>query len=131
MSDHDRDTQMLNDMFATARDSSPDATADLMARVMRDAAVVQDGFEQAGIGRNSEKSSRRFGWRSLIEGLGGWPAMGGLVTATAVGVWLGLAPYTGLSETVAGYLFESTSLDGLETDYVWLDTLDDTLGDAL
>ncbi|APG46252.1 hypothetical protein [Phaeobacter porticola] len=32
------------------------------------------------------------GLRDLLANLGGWPALGGLVTASAVGLWIGLAP---------------------------------------
>ena len=53
----------------------------LMARVLADAQALQPVAPEAGQGWS--------GWLALVGGL---PALGGLVTATCVGFWIGVAP---------------------------------------
>ncbi len=122
MRKHDTDEQMLGDLFATARQEPAEASAAFMASVLADADAVQAGFV-----RETQATAEGFSLRTIWANLGGWPAVGGLVTATAVGVWLGLTPLTGMSDTVANYLYGSSDsgLSGLNADYAWLDTMGD------
>ena len=128
MTDHEKDDQMLDEMFATARKDSANVSADLMARVMQNAQAVQAGFERE-TPKLIESRFQGFSLRGLVGSLGGWPAIGGLVAATAVGVWLGVAPLSGLSEVAGNYLFDGSTIEeplgGIEADYAWLDTLGD------
>ena len=120
MRNQNTDEQMLDDLFATAREEPVGVSADFMSRVLADAEVVQAGFAA-----DRPVAATGFNLRSIWATLGGWPAAGGLVTATAVGVWLGLTPLTNMSDTVANYLYGGSGLNGLDADYAWLDTLGD------
>lgn len=62
----------------------------LSRRVLSDGLAVQAGL----------RPPRRAGWRDWVDLLGGWPALGGMATACAVGLWIGLAPPTGLPDPV-------------------------------
>jgi len=76
------------------RKAAPEPSADLLARVLKDAeaaqarhaAPVRTGAPRAGV------------WGRIAQGLGGWPAMAGLGAAGLAGVWIGLA----LPETLPG-----------------------------
>lgn len=70
--DHD-----LEAFFDAARAAQPQMPSGLMARIVADAAVHQ---RPAPL------------WRRAMAALGGPVAMGGLVTATVAGFWLGLVP---------------------------------------
>ena len=74
----------LEDFFEAARNDAPQLGDAVQARILADAdAVLATG--QAPVKRRS---------RLLVlwDGLGGWPAMAGLVTATVAGVWIGISP---------------------------------------
>lgn len=73
------DDQGLETLFAAERVAPPEVPDALMARVLLDAAALQN-VPRAGM------------FARLWAGLGGAPGMGGLVTATCVGFWLGVAP---------------------------------------
>ena len=91
MGDDDLDT-----LFDTARAQPPKVPADLMQRVMQDAAHVQQAG-QAGTG-----------WRGWIALLGGARGVSGLITATCVGFWIGVAPPQALPDFGALVLGQAT-----------------------
>ena len=82
------DTDMLESLFQDARVAPPPMPAGLMDRVLADALAQQP-----------RPSVRR--WRGMWQAIGGAPALGGLITATAVGFWIGVAPPSGLPEIAA------------------------------
>lgn len=82
------DDQELEALFSQTRATPPKVPDALMARVLADAMAEQP-------------AAKGTGWRQWLAGLGGLPALGGLVTATCVGFWLGVAPPEGLPD-VAG-----------------------------
>lgn len=77
MDENQKADQALEALFDAAWQAPPEVPDALMARVLADArsAQVAPSF-----------------WTGLMESLGGWPGLGGLVTATCVGVWIGVAP---------------------------------------
>ncbi|MEW9919426.1 hypothetical protein AB2B41_07420 [Marimonas sp. MJW-29] len=81
----------LEALFEVARARPPEVPGALMARVLADAGALQP-------------KARAAGWRGWIAALGGMPALGGLVTATCVGFWLGVAPPEGLPDLAAAVL---------------------------
>ena len=92
----------LEDFLAAARAAPPQVPEALMARVMADAGLIR-------------------GW---FAALGGLPGLGGLITATCVGFWLGLAPPDGLPDLAAGLLGSTAELEQLlgapgETGFGW------------
>lgn len=105
MADHDTE---LEDLFAQARatrDVLPDALA---VRIETDAEAV----------RLARRSKATPSWRQRLRGIGGWQGLGGLVAASAAGVWIGFsapaflpdpAEYFVSSETT--YLMADLNLD--------------------
>jgi len=77
----------LDLLFAQARKTPGQVPTGLTHRIVADAQDVQVGFATA-----PDIADGRGLWAQLLAALGGWPTMGGLVTACAVGVWIGLAP---------------------------------------
>ncbi len=75
----DFDTDGLEEFFAAARATPAPLPPDVQARILADAAALMPAAPLA--------------WhRALWQLLGGAAGISGLVTATAVGVWLGVAP---------------------------------------
>jgi hypothetical protein len=77
-------TDDLDLAFAAARSEAmrpvPEA---LLARTLGDA--------EAELAWRKARTPARGGLRALLAGLGGWPGIGGLTTAAAVGLWIGVA----------------------------------------
>lgn len=76
--------QLLDDI---GRDRVPDPSADLMARVLADA----DALMPALGGRVAPAPV----WRQIVNALGGWSAVGGLVAAGVTGLAIGLGVVEG------------------------------------
>ncbi|WP_224825847.1 hypothetical protein [Cognatishimia sp. MH4019] len=74
----------LEGFFEAARDDAPQPSDILQARILADA--------DAALAANAPPVRRRNRLRDVLQGLGGWPAMAGLVTATMAGVWIGISP---------------------------------------
>lgn len=99
----DADDRALESLFDAARADPPNAPDALMARVIADAQAFQP------------QTARR-GWRAWqgwLRAIGGLPALGGLVTATCVGFWLGVAPPEGIPD-LAGMVLEQQESTVLE-----------------
>ncbi|MBB4175326.1 hypothetical protein [Sulfitobacter noctilucicola] len=88
---------MLEDLFQQARATPPHAPDALMERVLADAQQEQP--------RPAFK-----GWRDWLGALGGIPGLSGLVTASCVGFWLGIAPPDAVPDLTA-------TVWGVETEY--------------
>ena len=79
------DEMDLDQLLAKARQTRPDLPDDLAVRIVTDAETVRlDRLKPAS-------SSRRSVWVRMLDGIGGWQSMGGLVAASAAGVWIGLS----------------------------------------
>lgn len=79
----DRDDAWLDDMLDDlAAAPVGDPSDALMSRVMSDALAIMPppGGDQPKVSI----------WRNIVHGLGGWPAVGGLVAAAATGFVVGL-----------------------------------------
>lgn len=72
----------LDALFDAARDARPSPSDDLMARIIADAESNQPVLEP-----HRARPPSFFG--QVLDALGGWPALGGLVTAAATGVYIG------------------------------------------
>ena len=97
-------------LFDAARHSAPAPSADLMARILSDADNLQaQAHPKAAVAR--APLSR---WRALVDLLGGWPAMAGLVSAGVAGLWLGVNPPDMLSDLpLAGFVAAEQMLTGM------------------
>lgn len=82
----------LEALFEADRAAPPKVPDALMARVMADATAQQPG---------PQSRVRTSLLARMFDAFGGAPAMGGLVTATCVGFWLGLAPPDGVPDLAA------------------------------
>ena len=100
--DRQNDDAALEALFEHARATPPQVPAALTSRVLADA-------------RAAQPVPRRRGWRALVHAIGGVPALGGLVSATVVGFWLGVAPPEAIPD-LAGQLWLATdSATALDT----------------
>ena len=88
----------MKDLFAQARRTPAPVPEGLMTRVMADAQALQPRAKSAG-------------WRGWLVAIGGLPALSGLVTATCVGFWLGVAPPDGLPDLAGQVLGQQSSVE--------------------
>lgn len=100
--DDGRDDGALMTLFAEARETGAVPSDDLMARILADAAAVDAARHPA-----PETPGTGF-WAGLVAAVGGWPGLGGLAAATVAGLWIGIAPPSGLSG-LADAVFGSSS----------------------
>lgn len=98
--DHD-DDRALEALFATARQAPPDPSAALLARVLADATAVQAAFPAPVPARAAPAASG--GWHGLLDLLGGWGGVGGLVAAGLTGLWIGFSGTGLLGSASAGF----------------------------
>jgi len=103
-SGRDVDDLALESLFDAARADPPQVPEALMARVIADAQTFQPNIAR----------TRWQGWQGWLRAIGGLPALGGLVTATCVGFWLGVAPPEGLPD-LAGQVLGQQDSTALET----------------
>ncbi len=106
----------LESLFASARINPPEPTPALLDRVLSDSLRLQPLPRRFDAGRSP--NARRNGWRGLLDGLGGWPAVSGLATATVVGIWIGYNPPTTLAGLADGVLGTAFSGAGAELDQI-------------
>lgn len=112
-SDTDREEAFLDALLADerqARDTDePGVSPELLARVLGDAEAVQAGFAAAAL--PARQAAPRGGLLAQLGAvLGGWPAFAGLAAASVCGLWLGVSPPQGLSDTAALYYSEDSAL---------------------
>lgn len=106
----------LDDLFAKARSAESSVPDDLTARLLSDAYEVQDSFVVPNLPAESE-----VGFRAQMRSIfGGWPTWGGLVAASLVGVWIGVAPPSFATGSETLWAIASEDLDvfdgfGLDT----------------
>jgi len=97
-----REIGELDALFAEVASHKAAPSADLMTRVLADAASVQ----APAAARPLAQGSSGF-FSPLWVALGGWAGAGGLAAVAATGVWLGIAPPAAL-ETVTDAIFGSS-----------------------
>lgn len=107
----------LEGLFAAARAQTPVPSADLMARILADAeaqAVPEPAPATGGrTGGRPVRPTRGF-WAALVAGLGGWPVLAGMATATVAGVWLGFATPEALDTMAGGILMPGQTETGYQ-----------------
>jgi len=107
MNNANKDSQddPLEMLFQQARADPPRVPEALMARVLADAQALQPDA--------ARPVSR---WRALLRAVGGGPALGGLVTASCLGFWLGVAPPAGMPD-LAGQVLGQQDDASYDTSY--------------
>lgn len=106
-SDDSRDEAFLEVLFAEERDAAEVPTPAFLAQVLRDAETVQTDFLQPA---PALPPVRRGLLSQVVAAMGGWPAMAGLAAASVCGLWLGISPPEGLSDSASLYLGTSTEM---------------------
>jgi hypothetical protein len=89
----------IETLFATARSAAPRVPDALMMRVLADAQQMQPVQPVQG------------GVMSWLRALGGGAGVGGLVFATCVGFWIGVAPPSNLPDLAGQLLNLQSSAD--------------------
>ena len=95
MNEHELDT-----LFDAARAAPPEVPLALADRVLADARAAQ---------------ADPFKWRSWLSQLGGGPGIGGLIAASCVGFWIGVAPPQGLPDLAALVMGQESTSDAEES----------------
>ncbi len=95
MSDIEKKTVYLDELFDAARSYDADLPDQLAQRIITDARIVQNERHP-----NSHRS-RPGVLSQIMTLLGGWPAIGGLATACAAGIWLGFAPPAAIPDPIS------------------------------
>ncbi|MGR3661300.1 MAG: hypothetical protein ACU0CA_08970 [Paracoccaceae bacterium] len=106
---HYLDDAALEALFEEAANVETVPSKALMTRIVADADQVADVQD---VMRNPPRPAARQNWfAGFLQGIGGWPAMGGLLTATMVGIWVGYAPPAALDGIADTYLTTDTGFD--------------------
>lgn len=91
MVEKDEIFQELDHLFSEARKSPVRMPDDLTQRILADAEMVQGGFAaplpDPVAGRKPQAM-----FAQIRAVFGGWSALGGMVAASMVGVWIGVSP---------------------------------------
>ncbi|MGC1495879.1 MAG: hypothetical protein WA790_08720 [Sulfitobacter sp.] len=88
----------LENLFAQARATPPQIPDGLMARVVADA-------------ENMQPTPARKSWQDWLRAIGGAPGLGGLVTASVFGFWLGVSPPENLPDLAGQVLGQDYSAE--------------------
>lgn len=109
----------LDAFFEAAREHADDPSPELLARVLADGYAAQDARAVAPAPLPEPARRRRGRLAGVLDAVGGWPAMAGLVTATAAGVWIGYNPPAAidtLSQSLVSGSYAQTEAFGLTMD---------------
>ena len=104
----------LDSFFDAARRSDATPQDDLMARVMADAAMVSAQRDVPAVTAPSSLSI----WVRIVETIGGWPALGGVMAAGIGGLWIGVAPPANVEDWAANLV------GNIETVSIYMDVDD-------
>ncbi len=108
MTDWNAREHTLDDLFAAARRAAPEPSPGFLARVIADAEAVQEAAEAVPVRRSAAPSG---GLMAALRGMfGGWGALGGMLTATVAGIWIGFSGADQLGLVTGGLLGTTESL---------------------
>ncbi len=97
-SDSEMTDNALENLFEQARANAPQLPDGLMDRVLANALAAQPKAQVSG-------------WRGWLAAIGGLPGLSGLVTATCVGFWWGVAPPAALPDLAGQVLVAQTGTE--------------------
>lgn len=110
MTDWMKENSALDDLFAEARRTAPEPSHAFLARVIMDAEVQQTVAETARLRPTADveqASPARGLLGALRAAFGGWGPLGGMLTATVAGIWIGFAGADRL-DLLTGGIFGAT-----------------------
>ncbi|MEP2030992.1 MAG: hypothetical protein ABJI96_20020 [Paracoccaceae bacterium] len=97
-------------LIVKARQDAPSPSVDLLARVLMDAEA------------NQPRATARLGvwrpglWGRVLEGVGGWPSLGGLIAATIIGFGIGINPSAMIDTPASAMLGSFDTLSQYDAD---------------
>lgn len=95
----------LEACFAAARTLAPMPDRALLDRIAAEGRALQPLPRHMPEAERAPAGQRGAGpWRAIFGTLGGWSALGGLMTAGLAGLWLGLSDTGGVS----GYVYDNS-----------------------
>ncbi len=103
MTDMENKDLELESFFKAARNDIPAPPAALMARVLADAQQAQ-AANRPDQQMTPEHRPQTGLWGQFLSAIGGWPALGGLVSAGVVGLWIGINPPANISQMASSVL---------------------------
>lgn len=106
MADGMKEDAALDDLFAQARQSGAEPSGAWLARVLEMAEAEQAAVRPAASAAGPVTGARGL-WAVVAGAFGGWSALGGMLTATVAGLWIGFAGADRL-DLVAGRLLGPT-----------------------
>ena len=56
-------------------------------------------------------------WQQVMQAIGGWPALGGLATATVMGIWIGVNPPVALDGVTAVFDTDTAEFEFWSNDF--------------
>ena len=93
----------LEAFFAAARAEVPVPDDAFLARIAAEGAALQPAPRPAAPAVvEAPRGGFGVGLRGLLGAIGGWPVLGGMVTAGLAGLWFGFADVGGISNYVYG-----------------------------
>ena len=100
MTDKPKDDFDLDELFSSARRDAPVIRDEMLDLLISDALAAQSALTTP-----SDPPPQRPGWwQQVQDAFGGWAGLGGLVAASLVGLWIGVAPpATGLDPAMLVY----------------------------
>lgn len=99
----------LDGLLAEAASLATTPGSELMQRIIADADAVAAAKEVKP--EPAQQPRRRGILAGLLAGIGGWPAIAGLATATVAGVWIGYASPDTLDGITGGLLTSQTAYE--------------------
>ncbi len=115
MAKSDTDDLFLEAHFDAARREDRGVPPDLAARMLADAMRVQAERTVPDPRARSVAGAASGLVQQFMRVLGGWPALGGLVAASAAGVWIGVAPPDFLPDPVGLMVQYDTEVNMLDS----------------
>jgi len=97
----DPDMKHLDRLLDEVAADTPEVPEALMSAVLRDAAleIPRPVAPRPGV------------WDTLMDLVGGWPAVGGMAAAGVAGLWLGIAPPVALETATVEFLGSTQTVD--------------------
>jgi len=103
--------QDLDQLFETARRSVPEPDPGFLAALGDTAVAALDPLA-------APTPRPEAVWTQIATWLGGWGGVGGLIAATAAGVWIGVSPPAVLPDAAAFFSTTASEVSGFG---VWVD----------
>lgn len=105
---------LIDALFAQARETDHVPSDDLMARVLGDAGAVQDSWHHA-----PDVAPQPGLWARFLDAVGGWPSVSGLAAATIAGIWVGVVQPASVADVTATLVGDEVSFALFPTETVF------------